>query len=322
MRQRTVEMLFKSVLFLEYVYMKSFPMRGTACAVVIAAAVAASAMPSIAATMATPMISVVSPAANATVRGTSIPVTVAIQHFNLECGNVGKTNAPMGEGHVHVMVDGMDMAHLIGPFCSKNIAIPGQGLSAGKHVLTVALANDAHALNSMPVSVPFVYEPSSANGLPSAMAGGKPALAVLSPKNGERVGKRFNLVLGIESFDLSCALEGKPNVAGWGHVHVFVQQAGETSAAPATPMVAMMQTPEGMKMGQMLMQSTGMTGEQLKPMLTMAQPALVGMPCSKTVPVDLSNWHAGPAKIIVQLANNDHMPTMGTAPAIVEVNVK
>ena len=272
--------------------------------------------------MAAPSVSIVSPAPGATVRGASIPLVVAIQNFKLECADVGKTNAPTGQGHVHVMVDGMDMAHLIGPYCSRSISFSGQGLSAGKHMLTVALANDAHAMNSLPATIPFIYEPSGRNALPSAMMGGRASVHILSPKNGASVGKRFNLVLAVNNFDLSCKLEGKKDIAGWGHLHVFVQQGGETSASPNAPMVAMLQTPQGMKLGKMLARQTGMSMDQLKPLISMAEPAMIGMPCSKTIPVDLSSWHAGPAKIIVQLANNDHMPTMGTGPAIIGVNLK
>lgn len=299
--------------------MNRFRMRGPA---IVTALIAAASIPAVGAMISPPSISVVSPSAGATVPGSAIPLTVAIRNFHLECANVGKTNAPMGEGHVHVMVDGMDMAHLIGPFCSKEISIPGQGLAGGKHTLTVALANDAHVMNSMPVSVPFVYEPAGSNELPSAMAGGKPSVRVLSPRNGASVSRRFNLVLAVNNFDLSCSLEGKKDVEGYGHVHVFVQQNGETTASPATPMVSVMQMPEAMKMGQMLVKQTGMTMDQLKLMMTMAEPAMIGMPCTKTVPVDLSTWRSGPAKIVVQLANNDHMPTMATSPAIVDVTLK
>lgn len=276
----------------------------------------------VAALMSRPSISITSPAADATISGNTIPVKVAVTNFNLECSNIGKTNAPMGEGHVHVMVDGMDMAHLIGPYCSTGISIPGQGLAPGKHMITVALANDTHALNSLPVSVPFNYEPTSPNAEPMAMAGGKPTVSVVSPVSGATVGRRFNLVLAVRHFDLSCALEGKRDIEGWGHIHIMVEQDGETSASATTPMLTMLNTPEGMKMGQMLMQQTGMTQAQLKPMLSMAMPSMIGMPCSKTFPIDLSTWHSGPAKIVVQLANNDHMPTMSAAPAVVNVDVK
>src|SRR5487761_2599802 len=148
--------------------MKHSRILGMAGAMVSAVIVGAS-VPAIAAMMAPPSIAITSPAMGATVRGSTIPVRVAIHNFHLECANIGKTVAPMGEGHVHVMVDGMDVAHLIGPFCSPNISINGQGIAAGKHMLTVVLATDAHAVSSMPVSVPFMYEPSATMTVPHAM---------------------------------------------------------------------------------------------------------------------------------------------------------
>ena len=129
-------------------------------------------LPAIAAMMIPPSISILTPEAGAAIHGSSIPLKVSIQNFKLECANAGKTNAPLAEGHIHVMVDGMDMPHLIAPYCSTSIAIPGQGLAAGKHTITAVLSNDAHAMNSMPVSVTINYTPTSSEALPSAMAGG------------------------------------------------------------------------------------------------------------------------------------------------------
>lgn len=296
-------------------------MRGIAVSAIAAAAALLSA-PAIAAMMAPPSITITSPASGATVHGSSIPVKVAVNNFNFECTNVGKTNAPMGEGHLHAMVDGMDMEHLVvGPGCSKSFSFSGQGLAPGKHMLTVVLATDAHVMSSMPASIPFNYEPSGSSSLPNAMTG-KPAVRILSPRSGASVDRKFNLVLAVNNFDLSCDLEGKKDVDGWGHVHVFVQQAGETTASPSAPLVAMMKTPQGMKMGQRMMKQTGMSMDQLNSMMTMGMPAMVSMPCAKTLPMDLSSWHSGPAKIIVQLAKNDHMPTAGAAPVIIDVNLK
>ncbi len=277
--------------------------------------------PAIAAMMAPPSISIASPAMGATITGADIPVTVTVKNFAIECANAGKTNAPMGEGHIHAMIDGIDMAHLTTVACSDHFSISGQGLKPGKHMLAVVLATDAHAMNSLPAMTSFMYQPSKANPLPNAMTGAA-SIKVVSPKNGATVSRKFNLVLAVRNFDLSCDLEGKPNVAGWGHVHVMVQQQGETSANAPTPMLAMMKTPQGMAMGQAFMQETHMTMDRMQPMMTMAEPSLIGMPCTKTIPVDLSTWHSGKANIVVQLANNDHMPTMGTTPATLIVNVK
>jgi len=279
-------------------------------------------IPAIGAMMAPPSITIASPAMGASITGADIPVVVTVKNFRIECANAGKTNAPSGEGHIHAMIDGMSMANLTNVACGDRFAVSGQGLKPGKHMLTVVLAADDHAMSSLPATVAFNYEPASPEALPSAMAGGEPSVDVVSPKNGASVGRKFNLVLAVHHFNLSCALEGKPDVAGWGHIHVLVQQQGETSASPMAPMVAMLATRSGMAMAKSYMMQTHMTMAELKPMMTMSEPSMIGMPCSKIIPIDLSTWHSGPAKIVVQLANNDHMPTMGATPAAISVDVK
>jgi hypothetical protein len=288
----------------------------------IAAAVfALLGIPALASAMPPPSVSVVTPAMGATITGRDIPVTVAVKNFHLECGSAGKTNAPTGEGHIHAMVDEMNMAHLTTMACSDRFAVSTRGLKPGKHVLAVVLANDAHAMNGLPATISFTYEPARPNPLPAPLAG-KPFVTIVSPKNGASVSRKFDLVLDVRDFHLSCDLEGKPDVAGWGHIHIFVRQPGETSAVPMTPMVALMKTPRGMAMARSFMQNADVTMDQMQSMIAMAQPGMIGMPCTKTIPIDLSSWHSGKANIVVQLASNDHMPAMGAAPATLTVDVK
>lgn len=287
----------------------------------MAAAVGMLSIPAVAAMMAPPSVSITSPSMGQTITGADIPVTVAVKNFQVECTNMGKTNAPMGEGHLHAMIDGMDMANLVSVACSDHFTISGQGLKPGKHTLAVVLANDAHAMNSLPAMTSFIYQPSNPTPLPKASAG-KPSVAIVSPKNGASVSTEFNLVLAVHNFHLSCDLEGKPDIAGWGHVHVMVRQQGETTATAATPMVAMVKTPQGMAMAKPFMQQTHMTMAQMQPMMMMAIPSMIGMPCASIIPVNLSTWHSGTATIVVQLANNDHMPTMGVTPVMITVHVK
>lgn len=294
-------------------------MRGILLALV--AAVGLLGGTAVAAMMAPPSVSIVAPAMGTTIHTTNIPVKLAVVNFHIECANVGRTSAPMDEGHIHAMVDGLSMAHLTNVACDTAFTISGQGLKPGRHTLAVLLANDSHAMNSLPAMTSFNYQPRTARPLPNPIAG-TPSLRIISPKSGAAVPRRFNLVLAVRNFGLSCDLEGKPNVHGWGHLHVMVQQQGETTAASSTPMVAMMNTPQGMTMSRRFMQQTHMTAAQLQPMLAMAEPSLVGMPCTETVPVDLSTWRSGAARIVVQLANDDHMPTMGAKPAMISVNVK
>lgn len=302
--------------------MTHFRMRGPVTSALFVTFVLFS-VPATSTMMALPTVSIISPAAGATIYSARIPVTVAVSNFNLECTEVGKTNVQGGEGHLHAMVDGMDIAHLVEkPGCAKSFSFSGQGLEPGQHTLTVLLATDAHAMSSMPASVIFQYKPDKPTALPGAMTGGVPAVRITSPENGATVSKKFNLILAVSNFDLSCDLEGKKNVDGWGHVHVLVQQDGQTSASPSLPLFAIRDTPQGLKMRRMLKERMGMTTPQMKAAMTMSMPAMVGMPCTEAVPVDLSTWRSGPAKIIVQLAKNDHSPSVGASPAIIDVNLR
>ncbi|HVA26909.1 MAG TPA: hypothetical protein VNF68_01950, partial [Candidatus Baltobacteraceae bacterium] len=122
--------------------MKHFRMYGLLGASAIVAGALLS-IPAIAGMMAPPSITIVSPAMGASVTSADIPVTVDVKNFHLECAGMGKTTAPMGEGHIHAMIDGMSVANLTSVACSDTFAISGQGLKPGKHMLTVVLANDA-----------------------------------------------------------------------------------------------------------------------------------------------------------------------------------
>lgn len=290
-----------------------------------AALLALGAVPALAAQrpmMPMPAVSIASPAMGATVTGAAIPVTLNTENFTVECADTGKTHTSSAQGHIHAMLDGMDMEHLTNMYCSNHFTISGQGLHPGKHTLSVALATDAHAMASAPAMVSFDYEPAQQpQALPAPLTG-TPAISILSPKNGATVSKTFDVEIAVSDFDLSCDLEGKPDVAGYGHVHIFATQNGETTQAPIAPLAAMMKTPAGMEMSKTLMQNAGLSMNELQMMMTAAMPGMLGMPCTKTIPVDLSRWHGGQAKLLVMLANNDHMPTHGAAPAAITVNLK
>ncbi|TAM77619.1 hypothetical protein EPN44_02770 [bacterium] len=280
-----------------------------------ALAVAAPMMPA-------PSVSIVSPAAGATVTGADIPVTLATKNFNVGCAGSGKTATSPAQGHIHAMLDGMDMEHMTNMYCSDRFTISGQGLKPGKHTLSVVLATDAHVMDSLPTMVSFDYEPAQQPAPLPAPLTGAPAISIISPTNGATVGKKFNVEIAVTNFDLSCDLEGKPDVAGYGHVHIFATQSRETTQKPAAPLAAMMKTPAGTEMGKTLMHDTGMSMNEMQMMMTTAMPGMLGMPCTKTIPVDLSQWHDGQAKILIMLANNDHMPTPNVAPAAITVHLK
>ncbi len=69
----------------------------------------------------------------------------------------------------------------------------------------------------------------------------------------------------------------------------------------------MMQTPSGKMMAERLAKETGVSMDQMK---------------SSTIPVDLTTWQRGPARIMIMPANDDHEPAAGVAPAATTVNVR
>jgi hypothetical protein len=264
--------------------------------------------------MAKPTVTIVSPSVGETASGKTIAVKVVPHNYKVECADVGKPMRP-GKGHVHAMIDGTSMEKLTNFYCSTSFAISGQGLDPGEHTLAVTLASDDHIDISKPATVTFSYRPTTPQGLPSGESAGKPTVEIMSPATGAAVPRQFNLQVAVTNFDLSCDLEGKSNVAGYGHLHVFVNQAG------VTPPMQMMKTGE-MKGEMKGHEPMEMKAGEMKGMESMAMSGMVGMPCTKTVPIDLSTWKTGKAHVTVMLVNNDHNPTAGTVPTAIDVTVK
>lgn len=271
--------------------------------------------------MSMPAVAITSPSSGATITGNTVDVTVKPTNFNIECTDVGKPGTSPMQGHVHAMVDGMDMAHLANMYCSDHFAISTAGLKPGKHMLTVVLADDAHQMDTPPATVSFEYVPKAEQPLPKPQQG-PASITILSPKNGETIDRKFDVKLALKGFNSTCDLEGRRDVAGSGHIHIFATQAGVTDRTAEPPMVAMMKTPNGKMMAEKIAKETGMSMDELKSMVSMSMTGLLGMPCTSTIPVDLSTWHTGQARIMIMLANNDHMPAASITPAVVTVNLK
>jgi azurin len=269
--------------------------------VVAALALAVSALPAFAA-QAMPSVAITSPANGATVNTADIPVILSTKNFKIEMQDMGMPAKP-GQGHVHVMVDGMDMAHLTNVEAMDHFSIPGAGLKPGKHTIAVMLAGDDHSMASKPAMAMINYEPSHTLPLTPAASHGTPSLTILYPKNGETVGRKFTLRVALKNFTLSCD-EGKANVPGAGHLHVFVNQQGVTGQ----PMKAM-------AMGDMK------SGEMSHAMKPMSMEGMIGMPCTDTIPVDLSAWKKGKATLSLMLAQNNHMP-VAASPQTITVYLK
>lgn len=264
----------------------------------------------------TPSISITSPAAGAgPIASAEVPVSVSTQNFNVECRTVGLPPKP-GRGHIHAMVDGMTMKNMTNFYCSKEFSFSGAGLKAGMHTLVVILASDDHANVGKPAIVKFDYEPTSPVPLPQPVKGAKPSVKIVSPQNGTVVGRTVDLKVAVSNFKLSCDLEGKPDVTGYGHLHLFVNQGGKAMTMMAEPM-------KGEK-GAMKGEKGGMKGEKAMKhgMAGMSMLGMVSMPCTTTIPVDLSAWQSGKTTLLVMLADNDHEPTPGVVPSSVRVTVK
>jgi hypothetical protein len=282
-------------------------------------AMASFAIPALAAG---PRIAITTPSPNSKISGSSIPVTVAVNGFNVECADVGKPGKS-GQGHIHAMIDGMTMAQMSNLYCGPTFESSGVGLMRGIHRIAVTLASDDHMDLPKPAMVTFDYEPTQVVPLPAPIHPSKPRVSIVVPKNGATVPRTFDLAVQVNDFNLSCALEGKPNVAGYGHLHVFVAQKGVTDTKTSMPMShesAMSEKGGSMSAGSMsgAMNENAM-GAQDHMMQMMSMVGMLSMPCTRTIPVDLSSWNAGKAHITVMLANDDHNPTMGAQAAAVDV---
>ena len=88
-----------------------------------------------------PSLTVLSPKAGETVTSTDIPVSVQVSNFSLSVADVGLPDKD-GEGHIHVMLDGMNMGVLFNFYTSPTFTLLGQGMKPGQHALTFDLASN------------------------------------------------------------------------------------------------------------------------------------------------------------------------------------
>lgn len=232
----------------------------------------------------TPAIEVVSPQPGATVTSDDIPVQVKVSDFTVDCLQAGRPNEE-GVGHIHLMIDGMSMAQLANFYCGDSFTVPGDGLTPGKHTLIIDLATNDHVdMMETAQDVEFIYQPANPVALPEAQDLGTPGVELVSPTDGAAVPARFTIEIKPVNFEPSGDLEGKQNVPGYGHWHIFVD----------TPM-------GGMKM--------------------MAMGGMVLMPGANTFDVDLSAWGPGEHTIFIEPVQNDHTNFADFTPAEFTVTV-
>ena len=243
-----------------------------------------------------PTVEILSPAAGSQVTTGSIEVQLSIESFTVDCAQVGRPDGE-GVGHVHVMLDGMTMATLTNFYCSDTFTIPGDGLTAGKHTLIVDLATNTHMdMMETAQQVEFDYQPANVTPLPAANDRGEPGVELVSPLDGATVPAKFTVEVKAVNFAPSEVLEGKGNVPGYGHYHVFVD----------TPMgmmdAGMMGTPEEGDAEMMASPEAGMDDH----MAMMSMAGMVLMPGSDTFELDLTAWGPGEHTIWIEPVQNDH----------------
>ena len=233
------------------------------------------------------------PSDGAVVRSTDIPVHVDVGGFTIACDEAGMPDRD-GVGHIHVMLDGMSMAQLTNFYCAQEFMISGQGVDPGQHTLMVDLATNTHGdMEDTAKTVSFLYQPTTPPApLPQPGDNAGQSVEITSPASGATLGPQFTVEVVAPNFNPSCDLEGKPDIGGVGHYHVIVDEG------------SMMMGGGGQGMSMPMDQSSGM-----QEMMTM--PGMIAMPCTNSIPVDLSAWPSGRHTITVELEQNDHTPMIG-----------
>jgi hypothetical protein len=219
-----------------------------------------------------------SPHAGTVVQSNSVPFDVGISNFKVDCRFAGTPNRA-GIGHYHVELDGA----LINMFCSPRSSVSMQNVKPGEHTLTFLAAENDHTEDMKSAKkVKFDYRPTKQLPAITGEQEGKPSIRILSPKPGSTVHGGFDLTVRPKNFEFSCALYGKPDVAGYGHWHINVDST-----------------------------SKGMMG----------MGTMLGMSCQRTFHVSLAGIKPGPHTFFAILEDNQHAPTPRQQ-ASVKVNVR
>jgi len=188
------------------------------------------------------------------------------------------------------MLDGMNMGVLFNFYTAPDFTLPGQGIKPGQHTLTFDLASNTHEdMEDTVTNLTINYQPATAMAAPQATASsGTPEVSIMWPPDGATLGPVFTVQVSKNNFRPSLDLEGKPNLAGYGHYHVFVD-----------------------------MDMNGMMGGGM-----MSMAGLIGMPGSDSIPIDLRSWPNGQHTITVEPVQNDHTPIPGAMPAMVTITLQ
>lgn len=245
-----------------------------------------------------PALEIVSPAAGDVVTSDDVEVQVTVSNFTVDCQRAGLPDEA-GVGHIHAMLDGMSMATLTNFYCQERFTFSGEGVTPGKHTLFIDLSTNTHLdMTETMQQVEFDYQPANARPLPEANDQGKPGVELVSPSDGATVPAVFSVEVTPVNFMPSEGLEGKQNVPGYGHYHVFVD----------TPMGAMamedmaMASPEDEEHMEMM----GSPEAEMDGMHMMAMGGMIAMPGTNTFELDLTAWGPGEHTIFIEPVQNDH----------------
>jgi hypothetical protein len=163
-------------------------------------------------------IAVLSPRPGVVVHGNTLPFAVRITNFKVTCDLAG-TPDKTGVGHYHVELDGS----LVNMYCAPRDAISMQNVKPGTHTLTFLAAENDHTDDMKSAQkLTFNYQPTNPLRTIAGENKGAPSIKILSPSPGATVRNGFALTVAPKNFELSCALYGKPDLAGYGHWHINV----------------------------------------------------------------------------------------------------
>ncbi len=218
-----------------------------------------------------PTLEIVSPTDGATVNSNDIQVQLKVGNITLDPTAFGRPDKD-GVGEILALIDGATTAQLANFYSTESFCLAGDGLAPGKHVLTFVLASNTHVpMMDTAKQITVDFQPAQPIPLPAADDMGDTGITLISPKDGETVPASFPVQITPVNFFPSSALEGKTNVPGYGHYHVFVD----------TPMDPAMNA------------HTSLAG-------------LVLMPGTNGFALNLSAWGEGKHTIWIEPAQNDH----------------
>lgn len=226
-------------------------------------------------------LAVSSPASGTKVTGNEVTLKVTATGYDLTCDLAGKPTQE-GKGHYHIEID----KSLVNMYCTPEATVSMQNVKPGKHTLTVVPAQNDHAeVHDNAVSIDFDYQPTAAKPeIKDATSAGKPSIKIVSPKAGDTVSGKFDIVVEVQNYNLSCDLYGKPSVAGYGHWHVNLDST-------AGPMMGMM--------------------------------TMTGMSCEKVFQASTDGLKSGSTHtLIALLLDNGHAPLEPENSSKVEVKIK